>query len=158
MSTEKSSLPCGDSDCAFCWRRLSTMAVEDREARKPYIMLCCHVWPVSTPRHMNAPTVSTTCAVPPTNTGRFRRMSSSPDISRPMENSSRTTPISASSSTAWGFWTSPRAVGPHRTPVSRNPTMGGILTWWQTSRTPMERQKMATMSGRRGMSIAVEAP
>ena len=59
----------GDSDCAFCWRRLSTMAVEDREARKPYIMLCCHVWPVSTPRHMNAPTVSTTCAVPPTNTG-----------------------------------------------------------------------------------------
>ena len=38
------------------------MAVEDREARKPYIMLCCHVWPVSTPRHMNAPTVSTTCA------------------------------------------------------------------------------------------------
>ena len=44
------------------------MAVEDREARKPYIMLCCHVWPVSTPRHMNAPTVSTTCAVPPTNT------------------------------------------------------------------------------------------
>ena len=22
------------------------------------LMLCCHVWPVSTPRHMNAPTVS----------------------------------------------------------------------------------------------------
>ena len=46
------------------------MAVEDREARKPYIMLCCHVWPVSTPRHKNAPTVSTTCAVPPGRTVR----------------------------------------------------------------------------------------
>ena len=104
---------------------------------------------------MNAPTVSTTCAVPPTNTGRFspheffaghfkadgEQQQDHADLRQQFDRV--------------GVLDEPGR-GAAQDAGQQEPHDGRDLTWWQTSRTPMERQKMATMSGRRGMSIAVE--
>ena len=66
----------------------------------------------------------------------------------PMENMRKATPTSAMVSTASGLGMSPRAEGPHSTPVSRKPTMDGRRKRRQTRTTMMERIKRTTISRR----------
>ena len=129
------------------------MAVEESAAMQPKKIPSDALCPLSRLTGRKMRMVAATCAVPPRNTGFFRRESSAPDISRPMVNMSMTTPVSARSSTAFTFSTSPNAVGPHSTPVMSSPTMEGSRSRQQTSSTRRERQNMRAMSGRRGISM-----
>ena len=147
MSTARQTCPCGDSVRAFCWRMLSTMAVDESVTMQPYTM------PSRGPLHQNVSRntkamVSSTWEEPPRKSGFLSRTSSLPESSMPMENMRKATPTSAMVSTASGLGMSPRAEGPHSTPVSRKPTMDGRRKRRQTRTTMMERIKRTTISRR----------
>ena len=42
MRIARQTLPCGESDWAFCWKRLKTMAVEERVTKQPKATAFCH--------------------------------------------------------------------------------------------------------------------
>lgn len=75
MRIARQTLPCGESDWAFCWKRLKTMAVEERVTKQPKATAFCHG---NTAENIAviSKIVKLICPNPPIKRGRFIRFKS----------------------------------------------------------------------------------
>ncbi len=154
MRIARQTLPCGESDWAFCWKRLKTMAVEERVTKQPKATAFCHG---NTAENIAviSKIVKLICPNPPIKRGRFIRFKSFKESSMPMVKSKRATPTSAIMSTASISDTSFSAEGPQIMPATNNATMLGILNFAQIRMTTMEIMKTAISSCKKSKCIAL---
>jgi len=135
MRMDRVFLPWGEVISDRSSSILSTMAVELMETRTPRNSDSGRPRPNMAPTKYTAAAVSTTWTEPPTRTVLRLSMRSLMENSIPMEKSRSTTPSSERASTSLRPSMMPRAWGPARTPVRRNPRTAGSLTFMKARMT-----------------------